>query len=72
MRKKNQHENAARIALNNISMWERLNIVRKKKQKTTVFMTDMLLITENQIRFNETISLDVSIKIFVQQHHNVY
>lgn len=53
-------------------MWERLNIVRKKKTKTTVFMTDMLLITENQIRFNETISLDVSIKIFIQQHHNVY
>lgn len=57
--------------LNNISMWERLNIV-KKKTKKTVFMTNMLLITENQIRFNETISLDVSIKIFVQQHHNVY
>lgn len=32
----------------------------------------VILITENQIRFNETISLDVSIKIFVQQHHNVY
>lgn len=62
----------SKCILNNISMWERLNIVRKKKTKTTVFMTDMLLITENQIRFNETISLDVSIKIFVQQHHNVY
>lgn len=56
--------------LNNISMWERLNIVKKNNNKT-VFMTNMLLITENQIRFNETICLDVSIKIFVQQHHNV-
>lgn len=41
-------------------------------KKKPVFMTNMLLITENQICFNETICLDVSIKIFVQQHHNVY
>lgn len=46
--------------------------VKYCKKKKTVFMTNMLLITENQICFNETICLDVSIKIFVQQHHNVY
>lgn len=45
---------------------------KKKQKKKTVFITNMLLITENQICFNETICLDVSIKIFVQQHHNVY
>lgn len=46
--------------------------VKYCKKKKPVFMTNMLLITENQICFNETICLDVSIKIFVQQHHNVY
>lgn len=36
--------------LNNISMWKSLNTVK------TGFMTDIILITEHQIRFNETMS----------------